>query len=249
MNLIVDIGNSSAKATLMAGDQIVDRRRFEELTPAVLSSLLDEIGEVEGGILCSLKEVDEQFEQVFAERVNRYMRFTHQTPIPIRNGYQTPQTLGLDRLAAAVGAATLFPGSSLMVVDFGTAITIDFVSADGEFMGGNISAGASTRLKALNHYTSALPLFSIDEYEQREQLSQEQMFGRTTQDAILKGVVEGIIFEIEGYISRFSKKDTCFQTIFTGGDSIFFAKRIKNTIFVTYDLIAIGLNRILESNV
>ena len=128
----------------------------------------------------------------------------------------------------------------LLIVDFGTAITIDQVSADGVFRGGNISPGVQMRFRALHDYTAALPLC--------ESCEDQTLLGRSTVEAIRQGVMNGIAFEIEGYIARLFPEIDALSIIFTGGDAKFFVKRIKNTIFAHCDLVFLGLNRILEYN-
>ena len=127
-----------------------------------------------------------------------------------------------------------------MIVDFGTAITIDQVSADGVFRGGNISPGVQMRFRALHDYTAALPLC--------ESCEDQTLLGRSTVEAIRQGVMNGIAFEIEGYIARFRRENADICIIFTGGAAKNFAKRIKNAIFADCELVFLGLNRILEFN-
>ena len=126
-----------------------------------------------------------------------------------------------------------------LIVDFGTAITIDLVE-NGVFRGGNISPGVRTRFRALHDYTQRLPECNPTE--------EVLPLGRTTAQAIEQGVMQGIVNEIEGYISAFSKKNAKITLIFTGGDAKFFVKRIKNAIFAKWDPVVCGLNRILEYN-
>ncbi|MCD8073209.1 MAG: type III pantothenate kinase, partial [Alistipes sp.] len=152
----------------------------------------------------------------------------------------TPQTLGCDRLAGAVGAAAIYPGQNILIADLGTAITFDVVTAAGEFLGGNISPGAAMRLRALHEYTGRLPLVG--------QEGPTEEIATSSQSAVRSGVVGGIVYEIEGYIARLGERYDPLKIIFTGGDSDFFAKRVKNAIFATYDLVVYGLNRILEYN-
>ena len=128
-----------------------------------------------------------------------------------------------------------------MLADCGTAITVDMVSAAGEFLGGNISPGAASRFRALHEYTCSLPLRALRPGE-------TELLGRDTFSAIESGVIDGIVYEIEGYIGRLSARYPDLRIIFTGGDGNFFAKRVKNPIFATYDLVVYGLNRILEYN-
>ena len=125
-------------------------------------------------------------------------------------------------------------------MDFGTAITIDLVTAAGEFKGGNISPGAMTRFRALHDYTSKLPLRSLSD--------DTMLISTNSNQAVESGVINGIVYEIEGYITRLSQDYEDLKIIFTGGDGNFFAKRLKNTIFAIYDLVVYGLNRILEYN-
>ena len=238
MNLAIDIGNTLAKLAVIDDGQVVDFQKTEKIDSAFVEKILEENPEIEAAIIVSTGEYETAWEQMLEKRMKRFIRFGAETPIPIENGYATPQTLGLDRLAAAVAANVLYPNSNVLIVDFGTAITVDFVSAEGRFLGGNISA---TRFRALHHFTKRLPLCELDEDSVR-------LLGNSTQTAIESGVVNGIVYEIEGYIRDLQQRYNNLRIIFTGGESDFFAKRLKNTIFATYDLVAYGLNRILEYN-
>lgn len=241
MNLAIDIGNTLAKLAVIDDGQVVDFQKTEKIDSAFVEKILEENPEIEAAIIVSTGEYETAWEQMLEKRMKRFIRFGAETPIPIENGYATPQTLGLDRLAAAVAANALYPNSNVLIVDFGTAITVDFVSAEGRFVGGNISPGAATRFRALHHFTKRLPLCELDEESVR-------LLGNSTQTAIESGVVNGIVYEIEGYIRDLQQRYNNLRIIFTGGESDFFAKRLKNTIFATYDLVAYGLNRILEYN-
>lgn len=241
MNLAIDIGNTLAKLAVIDDGQVVDFQKTEKIDSAFVEKILEENPEIEAAIIVSTGEYETAWEQMLEKRMKRFIRFGAKTPIPIENGYATPQTLGLDRLAAAVAANALYPNSNVLIVDFGTAITVDFVSAEGRFLGGNISPGAATRFRALHHFTKRLPLCELDEDSVR-------LLGNSTQTAIESGVVNGIVYEIEGYIRDLQQRYNNLRIIFTGGESDFFAKRLKNTIFATYDLVAYGLNRILEYN-
>ena len=241
MNLAIDIGNTLAKLAVIDDGQMVDFQKTEKIDSAFIERLLEENPEIDAAIIVSTGESGSEWQQMLEKRMKRFVRFNAETPIPIENGYETPQTLGLDRLAAAVAANALYPNSNVVIVDFGTAITVDFVSAEGKFLGGNISPGAATRFKALHHFTKRLPLCELDEDSVR-------LLGNSTLTAIESGVVNGIVYEIEGYIRDLQQRYNNLRIIFTGGESYFFAKRLKNTIFATYDLVAYGLNRILEYN-
>ena len=241
MNLAIDIGNTLAKLAVIDDGQMVDFQKTEKIDSTFIERLLEENPEIDAAIIVSTGESGSEWQLMLEKRMKRFVRFNAETPIPIENGYETPQTLGLDRLAAAVAANALYPNSNVVIVDFGTAITVDFVSAEGKFLGGNISPGAATRFKALHHFTKRLPLCELDEDSVR-------LLGNSTLTAIESGVVNGIVYEIEGYIRDLQQRYNNLRIIFTGGESDFFAKRLKNTIFATYDLVAYGLNRILEYN-
>ena len=242
MNLTIDIGNTCTKLTVIENGQVVDFFRTDTLSEMNIEQLLDNFPAITGAILISAQqgETIEAIEALLRRRVQHFIHFGHGVAVPIRNGYATPETLGPDRLAAAVGAATLYPNSDVLIVDFGTAITCDLVSAEGEFLGGNISPGATLRFRALHQFTHRLP--------QCELIDREIFMGRDTVSAIEGGVVNGIVYEVEGYIRDLEKRYPSLRIIFTGGDRNFFAKRVKKTIFATYDLVAYGLNRILEYN-
>jgi len=203
-----------------------------------LSNRFPDIGKV---ILSSVSSLDPVFQDFLKKTFPYYLELNHQTPVPIRNNYLTPETLGLDRLAAAVGAQVLFPDQDLLVIDAGTAITFDLVEKNGTFAGGNISPGLQSRFRALHEFTDRLPLVEATD------LCPE--IGLSTEDAIRAGVIQGMIFEIDGMIGAMKKKLPEIQPILTGGDALFFERRLKSPIFVKFEITLIGLNRILEYNV
>ena len=217
MNLVVDIGNTLLKLAVFDGGRLVAQQCVGELREETFAGLLGGARAARAVVASTRGEAPAIVEAV-RRHTDYLLEFTPATPVPIGNAYLTPATLGRDRLAAAVGAATLYPGRNALIVDFGTAVTLDFVSADGVFRGGCISPGMAMRFRALHEYTAALPLCDATD--------SAELLGRSTDEA-----------EIE---------DLC--VIFTGGDTNFFAKRIKNTIFANCNLVFWGLNRILEYN-
>lgn len=238
MNLTIDIGNTLTKMAVIENGQVVDTFKVENIRASDIATIFESYPAVKAAIMVSSKGQNTEIEDFVKSKVGKFINFDHTVKVPIKNLYKTPETLGSDRLAAAVGAMTLYPEHNTLIVDFGTAITIDMVSDHGEFLGGNISAGASTRFRALHQYTTKLPMCALSE--------QTELLGGTSNEAIESGVILGIVYEIEGYIRDLSKKYSDLRIIFTGGDGNFFAKRFKNPIFATYDLVAYGLNRILE---
>ena len=240
MNLIVDIGNTRVKVVVMSAQRVVASYVVETVTAEWLKHIVAQHPDVSRAIVSSTRGDGHGCVEMLQGMVNLAICFTPAvTPIPLGNAYHTPQTLGADRLAAAVGAAALYPDSELLMVDFGTAITIDFVEG-GSFRGGNISPGVTTRFRSLADYTASLPLCSASD----EVLD----YGRTTREAIEQGVMRGVEQEIRGYCDDFSKKNGKKCIIFTGGDAKYFVNRIKNAIFADCEPVIFGLNRILDYN-
>lgn len=239
MNFIADIGNTSTKIAVIEGNEIRAREEFEHLSEEALDDIFGRYRFIDKAIVSSSGSDGERVYAMVARRVRYALRMTPATPVPLKNGYATPETLGTDRLAAAVGAKVLYGGGNMLIVDFGTAITYDLV-VDDTFVGGNISLGLHTRLRALHDYTSSLPLCTPTD--------EEMLCGVSTRTAVEQGAMRGIGYETEGYIREFSKKYVNLRIIFTGGDAKYFVKRIKNTIFANRDLTLFGLNAILEYN-
>lgn len=239
MNLIVDIGNTRTKVAVVEQGEVVRSFIFGSAAEVDVEAIVEAFPAIERAIVASSGEGEAELAERLEEAGIATLRLDYRTPLPIGNEYLTPQTLGVDRIAAAVGACQMYGCRSCLIVDFGTAITIDVVE-DGIFKGGNISPGASTRLRALNDYTSRLPLC--------EPTDEVLSYGRTTREAIEQGVMQGITHEIKGYIDSFLLKNEEKSIIFTGGEAKYFANRIKNAIFAKCDLVVCGLNSILEYN-
>ena len=241
MNLVVDIGNTLVKVFFFEGREMSFSQQIESSQRLKLFSILNGNHSIERTIISSVVALNEDFYDRLKNYSCEFIILDEQTKLPITNKYETKNTLGKDRIAAAVGAYTIFPKTNVIAIDLGTALTIDFISDKGEYLGGNISPGLSMRFKALNDNTSKLPLLS-----ERDQFP---LLGKNTNEAIVAGVQNGIIFEIDNYISEFKTKYSDLKVILTGGDSFFFAHKLKSRIFAEPFLTAIGLNRILEYNV
>lgn len=236
MKLLLDFGNTCVKAAVSDGDLIRD----VYCGPAVLERLQDSLSgiRIDGGMWCSVRPVPASVAEWMQEI--GLVRLTHETPIPIRNSYRTPETLGMDRLAAAVGAWAMHPDGDKLVIDAGTAVTFDFVSSDGEFRGGNIAPGIGLRFKSLHEHTGALPLVGSD--------GDCPQFGYDTQTAIRSGVVNGIANEIAGYISHLEAQSPSLLVFLTGGDSEHFVLKGKTPIFAVHNLVFRGMACILSYN-
>lgn len=166
------------------------------------------------------------------------------TPVPLRNAYATPLTLGADRLAAAVGAAWLRPGRPTLVVDAGTALKCDLVTADGTYRGGSIGPGLGMRLRALHAFTGRLPLVELPAADATIPLT-----GDSTMGSLLSGVVNGTVAEITGFMAQYQQLYPDLAVLLTGGNAAFLAARLPARIFVVPELVLLGLNRILAYHV
>lgn len=238
MNLIIDAGNTCIKLAAFKGDDPVEvcRVDYDELSKF---GRFTTSYPFRRGIVSSVVDMPQSLEAAIAALPFDVVRLVPGvTPVPLRIKYATPHTLGADRLAAAVGAYAKGKGREVLVIDMGTCITYDFVNADGEYLGGNISPGPKLRLKALNAYTSRLPLVSRH--------GDIPEMGDSTETAIRSGVVNGIRREIEGYISDFLLKYPRLFVYLTGGVHLDLHISEKMRIFADDFIVPYGLNRILE---
>ena len=207
----------------------VDVERLFSLYP-ITDSIVSSVANMEPAVINALNRLS-----------NRFVLFDHLTPLPIANCYQTPETLGHDRIAAAVGAAYLCSNSNLLIVDAGSAVTYDFVSSEQGYLGGNIAPGIKMRLTALNQMTKRLPKVEV------EQNTLTPLFGKNTQEAITAGVVRGLVFEVKGYIRSLKDQKISFKTYVTGGHAPYILNAMKHKDVVGEpNLVLIGLDRILE---
>ncbi len=240
MNLIIDIGNSQIKVAIFRNRKILKNIIVDRFNQKLLRDLKTQYPELTHAILCSVADRDEKLIQLLKKEFELFIELNYLTPIPLMNLYESKESLGQDRLAAAVGANYLFPGSDLLVIDAGTAITYDMVDSQNHYLGGNISPGLEIRFRSLHEFTQKLPLVNISD--------NWPLIGKTTEEAIQAGVQSGVIYEMDTMIDRIRDQYVDCKVILTGGDSFFFDQKLKNTIFVMYELTLLGLNRILEYN-
>ncbi len=238
MQLAIDFGNTHAKAAIFNGNILVHYYHTIEYFELIKLSNTYIDAPI---MLCSVNQEATHIVNLI-ENKSRLTRLDFNTPIPITNLYQTPQTLGMDRLAAVIGANYLFPNQNCLVIDAGTCLKYDYVDKIGQYLGGSISLGINMRFKALQHYTSKLPLIST-------QLDvKAELLGQTTYDAILSGVFNGIKNEVEGIIESYTSRFENLKVLMCGGDYTFFESRIKHPIFAHPELVLLGLNRIILHN-
>jgi type III pantothenate kinase len=241
MNLVIDQGNTVSKLAVYNDSEMISRFVEPNLTIDCLQIIFEKYPELSHGILSSVALFSKEVTEYLHKNLKTFLILNSETPLPIINTYTTKETLGYDRIADAVGAFTIFPGLPVLIIDAGTAITIDLLTAKGEFFGGNISPGLDLRFRALHEFTKKLPAI--------EKKTDFPMLGKTTEEAILAGVLNGSVFELDGYIDTFKAQYPDLKIILTGGDIKYFDKKLKNSIFANSNLNLTGLNRILEYNV
>lgn len=240
VNLIIEQGNTSTKVAIYAEGNLKASFVYKTFDKSKLKPLFD-VYSLDKGIYSTVADVDEDLIAYLKERLSCFIYFDNDVRLPITIKYKTPHTLGKDRIAAVVGAYYLQPNRNILIIDAGTCITYELLEASGSYLGGNISPGMTTRFKALNDYTKKLPLVN-----EREEVP---CWGTCTEDAIRAGVVNGIVFEMNGYIDKAKELYSDVLVFLTGGHSFYFESRLKNSIFADINLVLTGLNRILEYNV
>jgi type III pantothenate kinase len=237
MNLVVDFGNTSAKVAIFNQQQMLEKQSFA--TPELLQNYLASCP-AEYAIISTVN-IDPQAIGAWAVHATQKFFLTAALPLPIKIGYATPDTLGVDRIAGACGAWQLYPHQNSLVIDAGTCITYDFTDAKGNYHGGGISPGLQMRFEALHTFTAKLPLVKPS--------PNPELVGNSTEASMQSGVVHGMSAEIDGIIARYYDKYPDLHVILCGGDASFFENRLKASIFASPDLVLFGLNSVLIHNV
>lgn len=238
MNLAIDLGNTFAKTGVFIGGKLQELQKGLDY-PTLLAYV--ESIKPKHIVISTVSYSEEQLKADFGKYDPELVLLQPTTSVPIQKLYDTPHTLGADRVAAAVGATVLFPQQNCVVIDLGTCNTYDLVDAEANFHGGIISPGMAMRFKAMHTFTQRLPLIEPEGFP--------ELVGKSTAKAMQSGVINGLLAEIDGFIEQYKALLTKINVILCGGDATFFANRIKSPNFVEPALVLIGLNRILEHNV
>lgn len=251
MNLVLDIGNTSVKAALFEEGEL--KHFFGSATEVKEAVAKYKISRC----LVSKTGSDHPLEDFLSAQTFRLRYFSTSTKLPFINRYGTPETVGTDRLALVAAAIHQFPGKHVLCIDTGTCITYNFLSGDGEFLGGSIAPGIEMRFKALHHFTARLPLVKWQMMDNKSTQSsannasvpeQIALIGNTTETSIMSGVLNGAAKEMDGIINAYRNRYQQLNVIITGGSFSFFASALENSIFARPNLVLHGLNAILEYN-
>ena len=227
-NLLIEIGNTALKASWSEGMTLgkIFRYQGEKMLEYVHSLVRDSRPEVM--VISSSIAITDK-EEAYLSSMCGHLVLMDPGRTSVQKAFSLPEYLSPDRTASVIATRFLFKGRGCLIFDFGTMISVDIIEPDGEYVGGNISLGLRTRFKAVNRYSRNLPL--VDDPDTIMQA------GTSVRSSIESGVVSGIMFEIQGYVSLFPEK----QIVFTGGDSLYFVKRMKNSIFAVCNLVLMGL--------
>ncbi len=238
MLLAVDIGNTRSKAAVFEDGSLLKKFIFpkDELEKNILE-ILSRYENIADLVVSSVGK--ELIDFPVPARVAVHT-IDHSWHFPFHNLYETPLTLGIDRMVLASGAVLQYPERNRLVIDAGTCITYDFIDERNQYHGGAISPGISLRYAALHDYTAKLPLLAPE--------MPEDFIGKSTAGSIHSGVINGVLGEIDGFIDRYKDGRTNFIIILTGGDAEFLAKRLKNTIFANQNFLLESLYRTFIQN-
>lgn len=237
MNVAIDLGNTLAKVGIFDHHHLAEKFFLNDLSQAV--NVLKNFSGSRFIISSVNSNPMELLGPDFPAR--DIIILSHKTPVPVSIRYSTPETLGVDRIAAVCGARQEFPQKNCLVIDAGTCITYEVLDAEGSYWGGGISPGLAMRFRAMNAFTRRLPLV--------EPVDEVPLIGKSTVSSMQSGVIHGILDEIDGAIQRYSQKFEDLKIILTGGDCRFFENKLKASIFASPELVLRGLNSILLHNI
>ncbi len=236
MILTIDVGNTRIKSAVFENDTLIDSLVFliDDFKNTV-ENILNKHNKITVLVISSVGKLDKKEFEPFLNSVKIHF-ISRENIFPFHNMYGTPETLGIDRMVLAAGAVLQFPNQNRLVIDVGTCVTYDFIDKNDTYQGGAISPGIRLRYESMHNYTAKLPLLALEE--------PEDVVGKSTNQSLHSGVVNGLTFEIEGYIEALKSRNENFIIILTGGDTNFLAKRLKNTIFANSNFLLESLNNL-----
>ena len=238
MVLTVDIGNTRIKSAVFENSIILEQFVFDkkELQKKI-ENILKKYQNITDLVVTSVGTISKADFLEFEKNI-KINFITHLDKFPFQNLYETPLTLGIDRMVLSTGAVLQYPNQNRLVIDAGTCITYDFIDLGDNYLGGAISPGIRLRYESLHNYTAKLPLLTPEE--------PENYIGNSTNQAIHSGVINGVVNEIDGFINEYKEQYLNFTIILTGGDAVFLAKRLKNTIFANSNFLLESLNHTFQ---
>ncbi|MFI1742894.1 type III pantothenate kinase [Thalassobellus sediminis] len=241
MNLIIDVGNSFVKLAVYSKNKLKFKKVVEiNVFLKHVIAINNKYNKLTYAIISSVGRLQEDDVKVIKKLFNLLI-LDSSTKLPITNLYITPKTLGVDRIALIGASISQYPEKNVLIIDAGTCITYDFINSNNEYIGGAISPGLLMRYKSLNNLTANLPLLDLE--------IPNAITGNSTEESIHSGVVNGVLFEIDGAIQKYKLKYPDLTVILTGGDTNFLSKQLKSSIFANSNFLLEGLNFILQFNI
>lgn len=236
MLLAIDVGNTRIKVAVFEKHTLLFQDVFvKEEARKKIENIFKNFSEITESVFSSVGKLDNDVVEML-QKSSKLNIISSETDFPFENKYATPKTLGVDRMVLASGATLQYPNQNRLIIDAGTCITYDFVTAEDVYLGGAISPGFRLRYEALHNYTAKLPLLTLEQ--------PDYFIGNSTSSSIHSGVVNGILNEIEGFINQYRQQYQVLTVILTGGDAEFLAKNIKNTIFANSNFLLESLDAI-----
>lgn len=240
MNLIIDVGNSFVKLAVFSNGKLKFKKVVEiDFLLKQVITIKNKYGKIKKAIISSVGRLKNDDANGISELFDLLI-LDSTTKLPFKNLYETPKTLGVDRIALVSASVKQFSDNNVLIIDAGTCITYDFVNEDNQYLGGAISPGLRMRYKALNNLTANLPLLETE--------IPNNITGNSTKESIHSGVVNGVLNEIDGVIEDYKQKYSDLTVILTGGDANFLSKQLKSSIFANSNFLLEGLNYILQFN-
>ena len=240
MNLIIDVGNTLVKLAVFDKEALQFKKTFTKSDFLdTLSIVSKQFLKIENAIISSVSHITKA--QLLAlKKLYPLLVLDYKMKLPFVNLYETPSTLGVDRIALVSAAALQYPTKNVLIIDSGSCITYDFLDDKNQYLGGAISPGLEMRYNALNQFTARLPFLEIKR--------PKYLIGNSTNSSIHAGVVNGASHEIEGFIASYRLHYDDLTIILTGGNAHFLRDSLKSDIFANSNFLMEGLNFILENN-
>jgi type III pantothenate kinase len=236
--LAIDRGNSRTKVGISNQDEAPEIYYFANADESGLVNLLKEKN-CDAGAMSSVAANNLPLIAEYFQKKTNYFLIDAKTPIPLKNEYATPNTLGADRIAGAVGAWTIAGKKDVLLLDAGTCINYECV-LDNTYKGGAIAPGLEMRLRAMHEFTGKLPQLELTE-------ALIELTGDSTSNCMLSGCVWGMVHEMNGIAETYKSRYPSIRVILTGGDAAYLGKYLKNSIFAPHkEVVIVGLLEILK---
>lgn len=241
--LVIDIGNTVTKLGVFEKKELLCTQWHETIRPQDIDAVRKKYPDLDAAIVCTVAQ-----EPVFLAKALAnfpyfidWQSYRPDLKIPVSLNYKQPETLGRDRIAVASAVSRMYPGEDILCIVFGSCVTYNVVDRNACFLGGAISPGLNMRLRAMHRFTQALPMVDLRQERNTDIIND-------TQTALYSGALDGLRYEVEGYIGRYRKRFPDLKIVLTGGNADYFEKSFNYMIFAHQNLVLRGLNEILDLN-